>query len=104
MSLPAKIWIDTKGTVHAVLDSHEQWANAHGFELEALLDAGWVRIQNVPPPYLLIDFHVALNAAQAKAVAVLFEYRYDQIVVEFRGVARSFVDGGEAKAWVLEKE
>jgi hypothetical protein len=101
MTLPAKLWIDPEGTVHAVHDSHEEWANAHGHELESLLDAGWVRVQSVPPPYLLIDFHVPLNAAQAIAVARLFEDRYDQIAVEFRGEARSFVDGEEAMAWVL---
>lgn len=101
MSLPAKIWIDTQGTLHPVLDSHEEWANQNGQELEALLDTGWVRIQNVPPPYLLIDFQVPLNAAQAVAVGRLFENRFDQIVVEFRGLARSFGDGEEAKRYTL---
>lgn len=100
MTPPAKIWIDTQGTVHPVPDSHEEWANRHGFQLEDLQSQGWVRIQNVPPPYLLIDFHRPVNAAQAKAVAVLFENRYDKIVVEYKGEARSFVDGEEAKAWV----
>ena len=104
MSLSAKIWIDTEGNFHPVVDSHEEWANQHGHELEALLDAGWVRVQNVPPPYLLIDFHVRLNAAQAKAVAVLFEDRFDQIMVEFAGEARSFVDAEEAMRYVLGRK
>lgn len=98
-----KIWIDLEGTVHAVHDSHEEWAIAHGFELEELLAQGWVRIQNVPPPYLLIDFHIFLNASQAKAAAVLFENRYDKIVLEYQGETTSFTDGEEAKAWVMGK-
>jgi hypothetical protein len=95
-----KFWIDPEGNLIPVIDSHEEWANRHGFELEALLDAGWVRVQNVPPPYLLIDFHVPLTAAQAVAVRKLFEDRFEQVVIDFRGEARSFVDGEEAKAWL----
>jgi hypothetical protein len=55
----------------------------------------------VPPPYLLIDFQLPLTAAQAKAVKRLFENRFDQIMVEFRGEAKSFVDAEEAIAWVM---
>lgn len=103
MTLPAKIWIDTQGTVHPVLDSHEEWANSHGVELEDLQVQGWVRVQSVIPPYCYLDFHVPLTAAQAKAVAVLFENRYDQIVLEFRDETTSFVDGEEAMAWIIGK-
>jgi hypothetical protein len=103
MTIPAKIWIDTQGNLIPVDDSHEEWANAQGQELEALLDAGWLRVQNVPPPYLLIDFHRPLNAAQAVAVSKLFEDRFDQIVVEFRGVARSFVGADEAMKYALSR-
>lgn len=88
-----KLWIDLHGIVIPVQDSHEEFANAMGLELETLLDAGWVRVQNVPPPYLLIDFQVPLTAAQAKAVAVLFENRFERVVVEFREVVREFGDG-----------
>jgi hypothetical protein len=95
-----KLWIDLEGTAIPVHDSHEEWANQHGHELEALLDAGWIRVQSVPSPYLLIDFQVPLNAAQAVAVGVLFEDRFLQIVVEFAGEARSFEDGEEAMGWV----
>jgi len=95
MPLPAyhKLWIDLEGTQIPVSDSHEQWANEHGVELETLLVKGWVRVQAVPPPYLLIDFQVPLNALQAVAVAVLFEDRFEQVVVESEGIVRSFVDG-----------
>ncbi len=100
-----KLWIDLDGTPIPVADdlSHEEWANQHGHELEALLDAGWMRIQAVIPPYLYLDFRRRLTAAQAKAVAVLFGNRFDQIVVEFAGVARSFTDGEAAMAWMLGK-
>jgi hypothetical protein len=101
MTLPTKLWIDLDGNLIPVADSHEQWANQHGHELEALLDAGWVRVQNVPPPYLLIDFHLPLNAAQVKAVSVLLETPFSLYVVEFCGEARSFVDGKEAMALVM---
>ncbi len=101
---PAKIWIDTQGNLTPVLDSHEQWANQHGHEIEELLAQGWVRVQNVPPPYLLIDFHVPLNAAQAKAVGVLFENRFEQVVVEYQGEARGFVDGEEALEYALSRK
>lgn len=98
-----KLWIDLEGNLIPVGDdlSHEEWANQHGQELEALLDAGWVRVQNVPPPYLLIDFQVPLNAAQAVAVERFFENRFDQVVIEFRCEARSFVNWEEALAHVL---
>ena len=58
----------------------------------------------MPPPYLLIDFHVPLNAAQAEAVKRLFENRFQQVLIEFRGEARSFVDGGEAIRYVLGRK
>ena len=104
MSLSAKIWIDTEGNFHPVVDSHEEWANSHGFELEDLLAQGWVRVQNVPPPYLLIDFYVPLNAAQAVAVVKLFENRFSLYVVEFRGEARSFGDGEETMGYLLGRK
>ena len=83
---------------------HEESANQHGHELEALLDAGWIRVQAVLPPYLLIDFLVPLNAAQIVAVGQLFENQFDQIVIEFVGETRSFVDGEEAMRYALGKE
>jgi hypothetical protein len=104
MTLPAKIWIDPQGTVHPVLDSHEEWANQHGQELEDLQAQGWLRIQNVPPPYLLIDFHRPLNAAQAKAVSLLFETPFSLYLVEFCGEATEFVDGQEALQCILGRE
>jgi hypothetical protein len=96
-----KLWIDLQGILHPVPDSHEEWANRHGHELEALLDAGWVRVQLVPPPYLLIDFKVRLNAAQVGVVGRLFENRFSVVVVEFGGVVREFTDGEEAMGYVL---
>jgi hypothetical protein len=98
-----KLWIDLEGNLLPVGDdlSHEEWANQHGHELEGLLDGGWVRVQAVPPPYLLINFHVCLNAAQAVAVGRLFEDRFAVVVIEFRGESRSFGDGEEARKHAL---
>lgn len=98
-----KLWINLDGDLIPVGDnlSHEEWANQHGHELETLLNAGWVRVQNVPPPYLLIDFRLPLNAAQAKAVSVLFENRFEHVVIEYQGESRSFVDGEEAMKYAL---
>ena len=50
----------------------------------------------VIPPYLYLDFRRRLTAAQAVAVKKLFEDRFRQVLIEFRGEARSFADGGEA--------
>lgn len=102
----AKLWIDLDGNLIAVPDSisHEEYAHSIGQELESLLAQGWLRIQKVPPPYLLIDFHIPLNAAQAMAVGVLFENRFSVYVVEFRGEAREFRDAGDAMAWVMRNE
>jgi hypothetical protein len=91
-----KLWIDLEGNLIPVQDCHEEWANKQGCELEDLLAKGWVRVQSVPPQYLLIDFLFPLNAMQAVAVVQLFEDRFEQIVVEIGGEARSFVDGEKA--------
>ena len=91
-----KLWLDLDGNQIPVLDSHEEWANAHGHELESLLDAGWVRVQNVPPSYLYLDFRLALNTRQAVTVGVLFENRFEQVVVEFRGEIRTFTHQDDA--------
>lgn len=99
-----RVWIDLEGTLLPVHDSHEEFANPMCQELEALLDAGWVRVQNVPPHYLLIDFKVRLTAAQAEAVGRLFENRFEQVVIEYQGVARSFVDGEEALMHALGRD
>src|SRR5947209_2711946 len=86
-SIMTKFWIDPEGTLHPVGDdlSHEEWSQQHGHELEELLDGGFVRIQAVIPPYLYLDFRRRLTAAQAVAVRKLFEDRFEQVVVDFRG-------------------
>lgn len=106
MSHHGKFWLDLHGTLIPVPESqsHEEWANQLGHDLEELQALGWVRIQNVPPPYLLIDFQVHLNAAQAVAVAGLFGNRFERVVVEFRGEAREFMYGEEAMASVMRIE
>ena len=58
----------------------------------------------VIPPYLYLDFRRRLTAAQAVAVKKLFEDRFQQVLIEFRGEARSFVDGGEAMRYVLGRK
>ena len=96
-----KLWIDLDGVQIPVSDSHEEWANQYGVELEALLALGWVCVQSVPPPYLYLQFCLRLNALQAATVRVLLQNRFEQIVVEFEGVTRSFVDGGEEMEYVM---
>jgi hypothetical protein len=83
---------------------YEEWANQHGHELEALLDAGWNRVQAVLPPYLLIDFLFPLNAAQIVAVGRLFVNQFEQIVIEFVGETTSFADAEEAMRYAVGKE
>jgi hypothetical protein len=90
-----KLWIDLEGKLIAFSESHEESANQHGHELESLLDHGWVRIQNVPPHYLLIDFKVRLNAKQAVAVGQLFENQFDQVVIEHGEEAMRYAVGVE---------
>lgn len=99
-----KLWLDLEGNLIPVADdlSHEEWGQQHGHELEELLDGGFVRIQAVIPPYLYLDFRRRLTAAQAVVVRKLFEDRFDQIVVEYAGVARSFVDAEEAMEFTLK--
>lgn len=55
-----KLWIDLEGNRIPVSDSHEEYANAIGRELEDLLRTGWVRVQHVSPSYLYLDFRVGL--------------------------------------------
>jgi hypothetical protein len=99
-----ELWIDLDGTLIPVPESHEEWANAHGYELETLLDAGWVRVQNVPPVYLFLDFRLRLNASQANAVGGLLQNRFEQVVVEFVGECKCFRDGEEALGHVVGRE
>jgi hypothetical protein len=96
-----KLWIDPDGNPIPVQDSHEEWANRQGHELEELLDSGWVRVQDVPPTYLFLDFRLPLKAGQAKAVVVHFENQFEQVVIEFKGEARSFRDAEEALSYAL---
>jgi hypothetical protein len=92
-----KLWIDLEGNHIPVPDSHEEWANRHGHELEELLDAGWVRVQDVPPLYLNLDFRLPLNEGQADAVGrLLRDDGFGRIVVEVAGVVREFGDAAEA--------
>jgi hypothetical protein len=58
--------------------------NAIGQELETLLHAAWLRVQNLPPFYLPFDFKFPLNAHQAVAVDGLFGNRTGQVVKELR--------------------
>jgi hypothetical protein len=96
-----KLWIDLQGIAIPVPDSHEEYANSIGHELEDLLETGWVRVQSVPPPYLYLDFRLPLNALQIAAVRGLLENRFKQIVVEFGGEVRRFLDRVEAMEWAL---
>jgi len=51
-----------------------------------------------------IDFEIPLNTRQAEAVAVLFENRFDKIVVEFRGELREFGDNAAALDHALARK
>jgi hypothetical protein len=75
MKTHRKLWIDLEGNLIPVPDSHEEWANRHGHELKELLDAGWVRVQDVPPSYLYLDFRLPLKAGQAVTVEALTRRR-----------------------------
>ena len=44
--------------------------------------------------------HRPLTAAQTKAVSVLFQNHFDQVVIEYQGDARSFADGAAALSHV----
>lgn len=96
-----KFWLDPTGNLHPVPDSHEEWANQHGQELEDLLGQGWLRVQAVIPPYLYLDFHRPLSTAQTKAIGVLFQNQFDQVVIEYQGQASSFADGAAAWSYLL---
>ena len=98
-----KFWLAPEGTLHPVQSSHEEWANQHGQELEDLLGQGWVRVQAVVPPYLYLDFHRPLTTAQTKAVSVLFQNHFDQVVIEYQGDAQNFTDGAAALNYVLSR-
>jgi hypothetical protein len=90
-----KLWLDLEGNLIPIPESHEEYANSIGYELEDLQADGWVRIQ-ITPAYLYLDFHLPLNTHQAEAVGRLFEGRFSVYVVEFRGMVREFGDGDEA--------
>jgi hypothetical protein len=105
MDTHCKLWIDIEGNLIPVQDSHEEWANRHGHELEALLDAGWVRVQDVPPAYLYLDFRLPLKAGQAVAVGrLLLDDGFDRIIVEVAGVVLEFGDTEEAMGCVMGRQ
>jgi hypothetical protein len=101
-----KFWIDLDGNLLPVGDdlAHEEWAHQHGHELEALLDAGWVRVQAVIPPYCYLDFRKPLTPAQAETIRTLLKEQFRQIVVEFGGETKTFVDADEALAWLMGRQ
>jgi len=88
-----KLWIDPDGIAIPVPESqsHEEWANEMGLELEDLLDQGWVRIQNLPA-YIYLDFRFRLNALQAVTVGRLVGGAVWRVVVESGGEVRRFGD------------
>jgi hypothetical protein len=100
MHTQQKLWLDLEGNSIPVPESHEEYANSIGYELENLQAKGWVRIQ-ITPAYVYFDFHLPLNERQAGAVGRLLENRFSVYVIEFRGVVREFGDGGEALKHVL---
>ncbi|MDC0288471.1 hypothetical protein OAL01_03380 [Rubripirellula sp.] len=85
-------WVDPKGESFLVnnssLDrdtklSHEDWANKNGFSLEEMFEAGWIRVQALPPQYLMIDHKtVRLGRRQAVSLYPFFTDRYHRIILD----------------------
>lgn len=90
MGFKGKYWIDSHGTVHEVLSSHEEWADENrGKSLEALFDDGWIRVQAFPGDYLYVDHAQAAGKPQQRLALESFFFApdgclvfYDRILVE----------------------
>lgn len=93
-----KYLLNPKGDIIIACDltenrTHDDWACEHqGVNIENLLDAGWVRVQNVFPNYLLVDAMVDPNQEQRIALGgfifdeELRERNFGRVLVEVGGV------------------
>jgi hypothetical protein len=58
-------------------------------------------VQDVPLAYLCLDFRLPPKAGQAVAVGRFFGNRFERVVIEFKGEARSIGEGEEAMEYTL---
>lgn len=91
----AKYWVDPEGKIYPVDSSHEEWAQAHNTDLEILLEKGWVRVQQVIPCYLFIDYY-AINKEQKETLRPFFKEEYDTILIETNGHCDWYSDSESA--------
>jgi len=106
MAREGKFWIDLAGVVHAVATCHEEWAGEErGTSLEALLQAGWVRVQAFPGKYLFVDHgREAVSPVQGPALEGFFldpagrPIPYGRLLVERDGEEGEFGKGENAAA------
>ena len=63
--------------------SHEDWANKKGYDLEDMLEGGWIRVQAISPMYLMIDHKTArLDKRQSDSLYPFFMGRYHRMILE----------------------
>jgi len=91
-----KYWIDLTGKLYLICDhlSHEEWANQYkNCSLEKLLFKNWIRIQYVPPEYVLIDYQ-KINQKQINSVKNLLNCK--QIIIEVNNNPNNFNNSQKA--------
>ena len=83
-------WVDPKGESFLVNSlpsdtklSHEDWANKNGYDLEDMLEGGWIRVQAISPMYLMIDHKTGrLGKRQSDSLYPFFMGRYHRMILE----------------------
>jgi hypothetical protein len=105
-------WVDPKGEsflVNKVEEdsklSHEAWANKKGYDLEDMLEGGWIRVQAISPMYLMIDHKTArLDKRQSDSLYPFFMGRYHRMILERAN--NKFLDLDESPNYVsnIDKE
>ena len=105
-------WVDPKGEsflVNKVKEdsklSHEAWANKKGYDLEDMLEGGWIRVQAISPMYLMIDHKTArLDKRQSDSLYPFFTGRYHRMILERAN--NKFLDLDESPNYVsnIDKE
>jgi hypothetical protein len=110
----SKLFIDPSGKTHHVCFAnenftHEEWARKNKYDLDVILQEGWIRVQFLPPTYLFIDTVRKPLLQQHNAIRKLFFDSnnnlivFNNILIEIAGESYCFFDTFKAYEMITSK-